>query len=118
MKKNREKAVAQMVSIPRTNGHAKSHPDDLGINSRNFQTRFEPRYKIMPEMPEGLMEPSFSESANKILKERYLLKGGNLEAAETVGERFWHIAYDIASADFDFGASEKQVLELAKTLYG
>jgi ribonucleoside-diphosphate reductase alpha chain len=51
------------------------------------------------------------------LKERYLLKGGNLEVAETVADRFWHIAYDIASADFDFGATEKQVMSLAKKFY-
>lgn len=129
MKKStkQEKAVLQMVSVPRTNGKSKTngHPStssgrvpDLGINSRNFETRFEPRYKEMPAMPEGLAEPSFSESANKILKERYLLKGGNLEAVETVGERFWHIAFDIASADFDFGASEKAVIDVAKDFYG
>ncbi|MBI2315351.1 adenosylcobalamin-dependent ribonucleoside-diphosphate reductase [Candidatus Daviesbacteria bacterium] len=68
-------------------------------------------------MPEGLPEPTFSESSNKILKERYLLKGGNLEIAETVAERFWHIAYDIASAELDFSESPKQVLDLAKQFY-
>jgi ribonucleoside-diphosphate reductase alpha chain len=84
---------------------------------RTFEERFIPRYEKMPEMPEGLPEPTFSESSNKILKERYLLKGGNLEVAETVADRFWHIAYDIASADFDFGATEKQVMSLAKKFY-
>src|SRR5689334_3986375 len=106
-----EKAISQMVSVPRTNGKTNGHDKvELGINSRTFETRFEPRYKEMPKMPEGLPEPNFSESANKILKERYLLKGGNLEAVESVSERFWHIAYDIASADLDFGATDKEVL--------
>src|SRR5258708_16611447 len=90
----------------RINGHANGH--NLGKNSRSFETRFIPRYDIMPPVPKGLPEPTFSESSNKILKERYLLKGGSLEAIETVSERFWHISYDIASADFDFEASEKE----------
>ena len=118
------KTVSQVVSVPRasgvvkkTNGHANGKILNLGINSRSFQTRFEPRYKKMPEIPEGLETPAFSQSANKILKERYLLKGGSLETIETVGERFWHIAFDIASADLDFGASEKQILETAKSFY-
>ena len=139
-KQKREKPVLQIISVPRSSGHVKktngrANPDKIGANGfaqplkRTFETRFEPRYTKMPDMPSGLPEPSFSESSNKILKERYLLKGGNLEVVETVSERFWHIAYDIASADFDFspapsGAGEKQtlpisehVLELAKEFY-
>jgi ribonucleoside-diphosphate reductase alpha chain len=122
--KNQDEIALQQVIMPRsvgrpkTNGHAEGQVMDLGINSRTFETRFVPRYDEMPEVPDGLQQPSFSESANKILKERYLLKGGNLEAVETVAERFWHIAYDIASADFDFGASKKDVLDQAKRFYG
>ena len=122
MKKN--KSVSQMISMPRqhsgvkkTNGEANGHAPVLGVNSRTFNTRFEPRYLKMPPLPLGLPEPTFSESSNKILKERYLLKGGNLEAVETVAERFWHIAYDIASADFDFGANDGEVMSLAKAFY-
>ncbi len=123
MKRAKSKSVLQVLSMPRTvgqrktNGISNSNPKTLGVNSRTFKTRFEPRYKKMPAMPVGLETPTFSESSNRILKERYLLKGGQLEVVETVAERFWHIAYDIASADFDFGASEKQVLDLAKDFY-
>lgn len=108
------------INIPKTNGRLRRKPNgiNLGKNSRTFQTRFEPRYKKMPDLPPGLETPTFSEASNKILKERYLLKGGNLEAIETVTQRFWHIAFDIASADFDFSASSKQVLDLAKSFYG
>ncbi len=97
----------------KTNGKLK-----VESNPRTFATRFEARYKKMPEVPAGLQQPTFSESSQKILKERYLLKGGNLEVAETISDRFWHIAYDIASADFDFGASEKAVTDQAKQFYG
>ncbi len=123
MKNKKTKAIPQVVSILRskskkTNGEYAIN--GLDTNGRSFETRFEPRYKKMPEMPSDLPEPTFSESSNKILQERYLLKGGNLEVVETVSERFWHIAYDIASGDFDFspaGAGSKQVLGLAKEFY-
>ena len=121
MKKTKQtKSILQVVSMPRANGRAKKLTNGVikhSLNSRNFESRFEPRYKQMAPMPDNLEQPTFSESANKILKERYLLKGGELEAVETIAERFWHIAYDIASADLDFGATSKQVLETAKKFY-
>ncbi len=112
----------QVVTMPQSNGHKKTNPDLIGTNgldknSRTFETRFLPRYKKIPSMPEGLPTPTFSESSNKILKERYLLKSGNLEVVESVTERFWHIAFDIASGDFDFSASPKQVLGTAEDFY-
>src|SRR3990167_8140366 len=119
MKKTKIQTTAMQVAIVapkpnKTNGHA----NGLTPKNRGFEDRFISRYDKMPKVPEGLETPTFSESSQKILKERYLLKGGNLEVAETIAERFWHIAYDIASADFDFGASEKEVMELAKRFYG
>src|SRR3989344_1321703 len=119
------KPVLQVVTIPRVNGKKKTNPDLIGANghanldknSRTFETRFIPRYKVMPEIPSVLPQPTFSESSNKILKERYLIKGGNLEVVETISERFWHIAYDIASGDFDFNAKEKQVYQQAFEFY-
>src|SRR3989338_9074647 len=96
----KQKPVLQAITAPRihgiskTNGHFNGQlkPAGKDINSRKFEDRFVPRYKKMPELPIGLPEPSFSESSNKILKERYLLKGGGIEVVETVSERFWHIA--------------------------
>ncbi len=102
------------VSRPRkTNGLG----NGADINSRTFESRFIPRYKKIPPIPSGLPEPSFSEASNKILQERYLLKGGSLEVVETVAERFWHIAFDIASGDFDFKVSPVQVQKIAEEFY-
>lgn len=112
--KVRTKPTLQVVAMPQSK-HKKTN--GLDKNSRTFETRFLPRYKKMPPMLQGLPTPTFSESSNKILKERYLLKGGNLEVVETVAERFWHIAYDIASGDFDFSVSPKQVLDTAQDFY-
>ncbi len=89
----------------------------IDINSRTFETRLIPRYDEIPPLPEGLPQPTFSEASVKILQERYLLKGGNLEVVETISERFWHIAYDIASAGFDFGESRRKVFDKALTFY-
>lgn len=119
-KKN--KATLQVVHIPKIHGSRKINGKSNGRdkNGRRFETRFIPRYKEIPPLPGNLPAPTFSESSNKILQERYLLKGGNLEVVETISERFWHIAYDIASGDFDFSrglAAQKQVLELAKAFY-
>ncbi|MBI2338668.1 adenosylcobalamin-dependent ribonucleoside-diphosphate reductase [Candidatus Daviesbacteria bacterium] len=119
--KKEVKSILQVVSVPRANNQSKTNGEhktsSLSLNDRTFETRFIPRYKKIPELPLGLPEPTFSESSNKILQERYLLKGENLTVAETVAERFWHIAYDIASAEFDFLQNSKQVLELAKDFY-
>ncbi len=126
--KLKTKSVSQIVSMPRvstkkTNGKANGHHplssrlQRASKEARTFETRFIPRYKKMPQLPKDLPQPSFSESSNKILTERYLLKGGNLEVVETVAERFWHIAFDIASGDLDFGGSEKNAHELAKDFY-
>ncbi len=123
----KQKPVLQLVAIPhtsgkrvngkvKTNGH-NGHAENLDINSRTFETRFIPRYKKIPEIPSGLPTPSFSESSDKILKERYLLKGGTLEVVETITDRFWHIAYDIASGDLDFKATPSSVLNTAKDFY-
>lgn len=119
------KPILQIVSVPKANDKSKSngmqhtngkaHIEDS--NSRSFETRFVPRYNEMPPVPDDLERPTFSEASNRILEERYLLKGGNLEAVETVSERFWHIAYDIASADFDFGANKKDVYTLAHNFF-
>jgi len=115
------KPILQVVTMPRsygkrkTNGEQRTNGHDK--NSRSFETRFIPRYKKMPKLSENLPTPSFSESSNKILQERYLLKGGNLEIVESIADRFWHIAYDIASGDFDFKGSPQSVMDLASDFY-
>lgn len=118
-------STLQVVSAPRkdkkeSNGVHQTNGQLNGeaVVARGFEDRFIPRYEKMPSPPNDLVEPTFSESSHKILKERYLLKGGNLETTETVKERFWHVAYDIASGDFDFGAKDQEVMELAKKFYG
>ena len=74
--KKQVKPTLQVISMPVVNGKVKINgihkTNGFGKNLRTFESRFIPRYKTMPEMPIGLPTPTFSESSNKILKERYL----------------------------------------------
>lgn len=115
------KKMEVVIATPRvkklSNGRDTSVKTLPDINSRTFATRLTPRYLTIPQLPRGLPEPKFSESAERILKERYLLKGGNLEVAETIAERFWHVSYDLASAGFDFKEKENAVYQKAIKFY-
>lgn len=119
-KKNQENTVNLQVSVAtlptrsKKNGEVKKLPDK---NSRNFTTRMVPRYDKIPPPPGNLPQPQFSEASEKVLLERYVKKNGNREHVETIAERFWAVAYDVASADIDFGASKKQVQEKAVEFY-
>jgi ribonucleoside-diphosphate reductase alpha chain len=118
-KRSKVETVALDIAVtpePKT-GVLLNGRDANGKLHRTYENRFIPRYTVMPDIPQGLAKPNFSESSVKILKERYLLKNDKLEVAETIEERFWHLSYDIASADFDFEASEEQVIEKAKEFY-
>lgn len=129
IKRNQQKSVSLQMSVTglsanntdlikenslEKNGELKRLPDK---NSRNFTTRAIPRYEEIPPLPESLPQPQLSEASEKVLLERYVKKNDKREYAETIAERFWGVAYDIASADFDFGASKKKVLEKAVEFY-
>lgn len=119
---NNKSVNLQIVSVlaqKETKGLLDGKADKLSkeINSRTFETRLVPRYREIPPLPSDLPAPQFSQASEKILQERYLLKGGNLEVIETIAERFWHVAFDIASAEVDFGASKKEVLQKARQFY-
>lgn len=115
-KQTKDETVLQLISVAETNGQLKE-TNGKSVDSRTYQTRFEKKYKEFPSVPEGLEKPFFSESSLKVLQERYLLKDENRQVIETVEERFWHIAYDLAAADFDFNHSKKQILETAVKFY-
>ncbi|MDP3973467.1 MAG: adenosylcobalamin-dependent ribonucleoside-diphosphate reductase [Candidatus Daviesbacteria bacterium] len=120
-KTRQNKPILQIMAMPKRFGRKKTNGEHKtnghGVDGRGFEDRFIPRYKKMPPVPKDLPVPTFSESSNKILQERYLLKGGDLKVVESISDRFWHIAYDIASGDFDFGYSESEVYKNALEFY-
>ncbi len=79
--KKKSESVSQLVApIARktTNEIKKTQSQILRDDKvRSYDTRFIPRYSFVPQIPEGLAEPTFSESSTKILRERYLLKDEN-----------------------------------------
>ncbi len=71
----------------------------------------------IPVAPSSLAEPKLSENAWYIGKTRYAkrdLKGNPIESAK---ELFWRVAYNIATADRLYGASEKEHIATATRFY-
>ena len=73
-------------------------------------------YVVMPR-PIDLKSGVWSESALRVLRERYLAKdeqGGK----ETPEEMCWRVAYAIAQAEKEWGADDAAVLSWARSFYG
>src|SRR3989344_8738953 len=71
----------------------------------------------IPQPPPSLSEPTLSENALYIGKTRYAKRDSEGNPIEDARGMFWRVAYNIAVADLEFGASEKQVIDLAKEFY-
>lgn len=72
---------------------------------------------IVPPMPEGLPQGVWSEQATKVLRERYLLKNDQGEILETPDQMCWRVAWDMASAEANFGHNYPEIMETAKAYY-
>ena len=72
---------------------------------------------IVPPMPTDLPPGVWSEQSEKVLKERYLLKNGQGEVIETPDEMCWRVAWDIASAEANFGKKYEEIMNLAREYY-
>src|SRR5512136_1848136 len=67
--------------------------------------------------PLGEPEPRLSPNALAVLEKRYLRKDESGTVMETPGQMFWRVAWNLASADRGYGASEPQVWEQARAFY-
>jgi ribonucleoside-diphosphate reductase alpha chain len=72
---------------------------------------------IIPPMPGDLINGEWSEQAVKVLKERYLLKDQNGETIETPDQMCWRVAWDIASAEANFGKGFEDIMTQAREYY-
>ena len=70
-----------------------------------------------PPLPKGLPKVQLSENAFKVFVRRYVRKGPDGKPIETPEETFWRVAYHVAKAEAEFGASEKEIIAQAKTFY-
>ncbi len=71
----------------------------------------------IPAAPSSLAEPKMSENAWYIGKTRYARKDMNGNYIATSKDLFWRVAYNIATADRLYGASEKEHLATATKFY-
>ncbi len=71
-----------------------------------------------PPVPDDLPKIRFpNENARLVFYKRYVRKDLNGQPMETPEETFWRVAYHVAKAEKDFGASEEEVIERAKDFY-
>ncbi|MCL4397973.1 vitamin B12-dependent ribonucleotide reductase [Patescibacteria group bacterium] len=83
----------------------------------NTQNSTNTNISIVPPMPEDLPQGHWSEQAEKVLRERYLLKNESGEILETADQMCWRVAWDIACAEANFGHSYERIMEVARQYY-
>ena len=71
----------------------------------------------IPEPPEGLADPKLSENSWYIGKTRYAKRDEKGNPIETPKQLFWRVAYNIATAEMLYGASEKDHIATAVRFY-
>jgi len=64
-----------------------------------------------------LQKPTLSENANYIAITRYAQKGEDGKPFEEVKDIFWRVAFNLAKADKNFGASDEDVEKQAREFY-
>lgn len=70
-----------------------------------------------PSLPAGLPKGEWTEQALKVLKERYLMKDNEGRVTETPDEMCYRVAWDIASAEVNWGGNRKVVKKMASEFY-
>ncbi|HEY5538095.1 MAG TPA: ribonucleotide reductase N-terminal alpha domain-containing protein, partial [Thermoplasmata archaeon] len=62
-------------------------------------------------------EPTLSPNALAVLEKRYLCRDDAGRVSETPGQMFWRVAWNLARADHQYGASEEEVWRTAREFY-
>ncbi len=70
-----------------------------------------------PPLPKGLPKVNLTENAYQVFVRRYVRKGPDGKPVETPEETFWRVAYHVAKAESEFGASKAQIIAQAKVFY-
>jgi len=66
---------------------------------------------------ETLIEPAITENARRVLERRYLKKDDKGRVIETPKEMILRVAKAISSAEKNYGASDEELLEIARKFY-
>src|SRR6266568_2210948 len=62
-------------------------------------------------------EPTLSPNALAVLEKRYLRRDDTGKVVETPGQLFWRVAWNLAQADREYGASEEDIERTAREFY-
>src|SRR3989344_5915912 len=68
-------------------------------------------------MPEGLVAYDGPPEAVKLINERFRRRDNNGDLLETTEKMFWRVAYQVATAEKNYGASEEGILNYAVKFY-
>jgi ribonucleoside-diphosphate reductase alpha chain len=96
--------------------------NNIEAESPEDRERLEELYAVgkkVPEAPEDLPEPSFSENAWYIGRTRYAFRDKDGKPVESPKQMLWRICYNIATADRLYSENPRQQhLETARAFYG
>lgn len=100
------------------NGETKLTLDDLMAPSyEEVMNDIKGKIGDRPERDSSLPAGIWTEQAQKVLEERYLVKDENLKPIETPEDMLWRVSWEMASAEARWGATRKEVEECAKDFY-
>lgn len=71
-----------------------------------------------PKLPEDLPKGTWTEQSLRVLSERYLFKDKDGKIIETPEGMCWRVAWEIASADIQWGKGRQEIIEAARKYYG
>ena len=97
--------------------------EELKLEDLNFTPYDEIRASIgkklgeRPRLPADLPKGIWTEQSLRVLSERYLFKDKDGKIVETPEEMCWRVAWEIASADTQWGKGKGEVLETARGYY-
>ncbi|KKS44464.1 MAG: Ribonucleoside-diphosphate reductase [Candidatus Azambacteria bacterium GW2011_GWA2_42_9] len=72
---------------------------------------------VIASMPEGMPVYDGSPDAVKLINERFRRRDNNGDLLETTEKMFWRVAYQVATAEKNYGASEEGILNYAVKFY-
>src|SRR3990167_3313777 len=94
--------------------------EELKLEDLNFTPYDEVRASIgkklgeRPRLPADLPKGTWTEQSLRVLSERYLFKDKDGKIVETPEEMCWRVAWEVASADAQWGKTKGEVLETAR----
>src|SRR5512143_3464573 len=112
------KMNSELLGNGHTNGKKELTLDSLIFDDiKAAKQEIENKAGKRPEFPRGLAKGKWTEQSLKVLEERYLMKDMDGKVVETPDEMCWRVAWDIASAETQWGGKRSDVIATAKEFF-